>query len=138
MSNYFDALLRGLGRRGSSFTDVDALTHDDDTDRFLFQEFKSEQEPQLNVGQLKTLKALARRRDFITVWCVRRQPFQRLKWYDVGSQRIGIITIAEYQRLFRAWWDNVAIEPFCEHPAIEVPPPPVGEPALFTADEIPW
>jgi hypothetical protein len=101
-SNYFDRLLRDIGPRGSSFTDVDALTHDERTDRFLFQEFKGPA-GQLNRGQSKVLAALARR-DYITVWCVRRRGDGLLDWCDVLTRAADRISPAEYRERFCAWW----------------------------------
>lgn len=83
ISNFFDRVLKGIGHRGSSFTDVDALTHDEATDRFLFQEFKNADE-QLNRGQARLLKGLARR-EFCTVWCVRRLDDRHVEWCDVAT-----------------------------------------------------
>lgn len=105
ISNYFDKLLSGLGKRGSSFTDVDALTHDMDTDRFLFQEFKGP-DGVIPKGQNIVLRALARK-DYVTVWAVRLRADGLLDWRDIGSQetRRGIDS-SEYQARFRAWWAN--------------------------------
>lgn len=108
LSNYFDRVLEGIGHRGSSFTDVDALTHDERTDRYLFQEFKQAEEA-LNRGQARLLKGLARR-DFITVWCVRRRTDGFLDWCDVATRTAATIGLGEYQRLYRCWWNCQAIK----------------------------
>lgn len=107
LSNYFDGLLRGIGHRGSSFTDVDALTHDERTDRYLFQEFKREDEP-LNRAQWRAFTGLARK-DYITVWCVRKRKDGRLDWCDVAMRSKETISIEDYRRRFKCWWDDIPI-----------------------------
>lgn len=122
ISNYFDALLHGIGHRGSSFTDVDAVTHDEATDRFLFQEFKRDGEP-LSTGQKRFLKALARK-DFFTVWCVRRRSDGLLDWCDVALRSAEVITTDEYRDRFRRWWNREAARKTA--------------PSILTVDDIPW
>lgn len=129
ISNYFDSVLKGIGHRGSSFTDVDALTHDEATDRFLFQEFKNAGE-QLNRGQARLLKGLARR-DFCTVWCVRRLSGGHLEWCDVATRDHAILTVDEYREKFRAWWSNTLA------PAVETKEVAV-EGGVLMADQIRW
>lgn len=108
ISNYFDRLLDGVGHRGSSFTDVDALTHDDPTDRYLFQEFKGPGE-ELNKGQKKYLKGLSRR-EYTTVWCVRKRADGYIDWFDVATSIvIEVITEGEYRERFKRWWDRVPV-----------------------------
>lgn len=132
LSNYFDRLLHGIGHRGSSFTDVDALTHDEGPpDRFLFQEFKGSNEP-LNTGQARLLKGLARQ-NYITVWCVRRlTDINRLQWCDVASRQAGVVTVEHYQAMFRAWWMRAAVVPEFTVPALR------EDTELLTADDINW
>jgi hypothetical protein len=106
ISNYFDDLLRGIGHRGSSFTDVDAVTHDGKTGRWLMQEFKQPTEV-LSDGQQWHLEALSQH-DRFTVWVVRKHADGRLLWteFRAGATRFPeIITVAEYQVRFRAWWE---------------------------------
>src|SRR4249920_812118 len=69
ISNYFDDLIRGIGKRVSTFTDIDAVTHDLDTKRFLFQEFKHEGEA-LCTAQRWVLNDLAHM-PRCTVWIAR-------------------------------------------------------------------
>ena len=103
VSNYFDALMAGIGKRGSTFSDVDAITHDSDGDRYLFQEFKREGE-QMSLGQKRLLAGL-KRREFATVWCVRMRGDGRVDWFDVGvSRHVETITEGEYRRRVAAWW----------------------------------
>jgi hypothetical protein len=105
LSNYFDDALRGLGKRGSSFADVDAITHDGDTNRFLFQEFKREGEV-MSKGQKILLRGLARV-NYLTVWCVRKRNDGRVDWYDVAAGGdIRTMSVQEYQGRFAAWWAN--------------------------------
>ncbi len=58
ISNWLHDLEVGIGKRGSTFTDVDVITHDRDTHRFLFRELKQQNEP-LNKAQRWTLSELA-------------------------------------------------------------------------------
>jgi hypothetical protein len=109
ISNYFDDLLKGIGHRGSSFTDIDAATHDEATDRWLFQEFKGPDET-LNRGQARHLLGLARQ-DYATVWCVRKRHDGYLDWCDVRSRQSGVITTGEYQARFRRWWNREPVIP---------------------------
>jgi len=132
ISNYFDRLLKGIGHRGSSFTDIDALTHDEATDRFLFQEFKALGE-ELSVGQARYLKALARR-DFITVWCVRRLGDGRVEWCDVATRERAVISEQDYRSKFAAWWNN-GEQPKAVAPAASVPDLPLSS---LTAADIQW
>jgi len=129
LSNYFDRLLNGIGHRGSSFTDVDALTHDERTDRFLFQEFKQSTES-IPKGQAKLLNALARK-DYITVWCVRIREDGDLDWYDVRLRRKETITTNEYCERFHRWWER---EEIIQAPAATSE----SSPADITADMINW
>lgn len=129
ISNYFNNLLSGLGKRGSSFADVDAVTHDADTDRFLFQEFKNSGE-ELNRGQKMLLAGLARK-DYVTVWCVRRLGDGRLEWCDVASRQHGVISERSYQAMFQAWWAGRPVIPDFEPEALPVL-------TTVTSDEIRW
>jgi hypothetical protein len=111
ISNYFDEIERGIGKRGSSFTDVDAVTHDRDTDRFLFREFKHAGE-RLTDGQLIMLRALATLPN-CTVWIVRK--------LDDGCIGVGLpdrpqeqVTVADYRERLRCWW----------YPLVVASPPP--------------
>ncbi len=104
ISNYFDRLLQGLGQRGSSFTDLDAVTHDGATGRCLIQEFKRTGEP-LPTGQRQTLEWLARQPRF-TVWLViRGRDDASLQWADARRlTMLETITVDEYRHRFRRWW----------------------------------
>lgn len=107
-SNYFARLEEGIGHRGSSFTDIDAVSHDGRTARFLFREFKGAREI-LSDGQKRVLMGLAEL-PRVTCWLVRRQPDNRL--LVVEFHRGGIVTLPaevsedEYRALYRAWWDQ--------------------------------
>jgi hypothetical protein len=125
ISNFFDALLDGIGRAGSSFTNLDACTHDERTDRFLFQEFKRDHEP-LSRGVRRLLVGLARR-EYLTVWCVRVHTCERLEFFDVGTRHHDFITAAEYQARFRRWWHQQPILVSADAPS-----------PMLTAEEIRW
>jgi hypothetical protein len=145
-SNWFDRALDGIGHRGSSFCDVDALTHDDMTDRFLFQEFKNAGET-MQAGQSKLLKGLARQ-DWVTVWSVRRRHDSGVDWYDVArGGPIEAITVEEYRARFARWWANQPVVVDAPTRRVlptppELPPEPPSvprEPAVaLTAADIPW
>ena len=103
ISNYFDRLVDGIGKRGSSFTDLDAVSHDMDDDRILIQEFKQDGE-RLHPSQRMTLVALARR-DGITVWFVRILGAGRIGFAEFGAgQLLEVISESEYTDRFRRWW----------------------------------
>lgn len=129
VSNYFDDVLAGLGKRGSSFSDVDAITHDGDTNRFLFQEFKREGES-MPRGQKMLLRGLARL-DYLTVWVVRRRSDGLVDWYDVAKGgSIRVITLDEYRARFSAWW---LAEDYPDYA-----PMPAARPEAITAADIAW
>lgn len=103
ISNYFDDIERGVGKRGSTFTDIDAVSHDKDTRRFLFREFKCDGEP-LNKAQRWTLTELAGL-PRCTVWFVRRIDGGLIGWAQFGSGKpVVAITETEYRRLLACWW----------------------------------
>lgn len=107
-SSYFNRLLSGLGARGSSFTDVDAVdlfvSHDGATSRLLVQEFKAVNEA-VSKGQWRTLAWLASRPS-ITVWCVRRTADEGVvEWMDVAEPSSKcLMDVSEYQGRFARWW----------------------------------
>lgn len=104
ISNHFDRILDGLGRRGSSFSNVDAVTHNRDSRHFLFQEFKGPWEEFPN-GQHELIEALAAL-PHVSAWCVRLLEDKNLvAWWDLGSGSKDIITIEEYRWRFKGWWD---------------------------------
>lgn len=112
-SNYFDALMQGIGHRGSSFMDLDNtalyVTQDKETGRALVQEFKREGEPQMSSGQRICLEWLARRPGF-TVWvCVKRND-GRIGFTHIGRTNELVLSETQYQQRVRAWWQQVAID----------------------------
>jgi hypothetical protein len=135
LSNYFDRLLQGIGHRGSSFSDVDAITHDEFGDRFLFQEFKRADEP-LNRGQRRLLMGLARQ-SYCTVWCVRLMADGNLEWCDVETRTRAILTPTAYCEKFRHWWAGAKPIP-SKVEVRPVQPPTVGEPEVMHESEIDW
>lgn len=130
ISNYFDDLTRGLGKRESSFMDLDAVSHDKDTGRFLFQEFKQPGELLHPAGRM-VLRDLAKKPG-CTVWFLRRLGSGQIGFGAFGSgRRQEVITELEYQRRFRCWWAGESWEPSGSAPA------PSGSPPV-TAAEIQW
>lgn len=108
ISNYFDEIERGIGKRGSTFTDVDAVSHDIDTHRFLFREFKQQGE-RLDKAQRWVLTDLA---DLpcCTVWFLRRIDGRQIGFGQFRSgRREEIISESEYRERLRRWWANVEI-----------------------------
>lgn len=103
ISNRVDRILAGRGRRGSSFSNVDAVTHNRDSQRFLFQEFKGPREEFPN-GQHELIEALAALPQ-VSAWCVRLLEDGLVGWWDLGSGSKDIITIEEYRSRFQGWWD---------------------------------
>jgi hypothetical protein len=106
ISNYFDMLLNGIGHRGSSFSDIDAVSHDKSTHRFLLQEFKREGE-EIPIGQHWMLQDLARLKPAFTVWHVIRRADGAIGFAEYGTA-LSVITVNEYQERFRSWWANTA------------------------------
>lgn len=113
ISNYFHEIELGVGKRGSTFTDVDAVSHDGETRRFLFREFKQDGEA-LCKAQRWVLSDLACLPG-CTVWFVRRLDSGLIGWAQFGSGRPEVpITVTEYRRLLACWWNA---EPICPTPA---------------------
>jgi hypothetical protein len=108
ISNYFDTVLRGIGKRGSSFSDIDAVAHDRDTHRFLVQEFKREGET-INQGQHWMLKDLAALPQHFTVWHVEKRVDGQIGFAEFGSSS-RVISVREYQARYAAWWANGPFE----------------------------
>jgi hypothetical protein len=103
ISNYFDTLERGVGKRGSTFTDVDAISHDFDTGRFLFREFKRKDEP-LDKAQLWVLRELAHLPG-CTVWFLRVLDNGLIAFQQFGRQPVeDLLTEPEYLDRLRGWW----------------------------------
>jgi hypothetical protein len=106
ISNWFDHVLFGIGRGGSSFTDLDfaipACTHDKVTDRFLFQEMKASVMP-IPKGQDIALRALAKDPKH-TVWIVYKRDATSLWWRQLPDDDPQVITCEEYRERFRQWW----------------------------------
>ena len=103
ISNYFDDVLRGIGKRDSSFMDMDAVSHDKDTGRFLFMEFKEPGEALHPATRmvLKDLAGLPR----CTVWFVRRLEDGQIGLGEFGSgRREETLSVCEFQQRYRRWW----------------------------------
>lgn len=111
ISNYFNGLLAGIGHRGSSFTDIDAVTHDGHTGRWLLQEFKGPTES-VDKSQDWHMGAIAEQPRF-TSWLVRRLGGGRIGWrsYAPGATAYEeVITEDEYRSRFRQWWNATNTE----------------------------
>ena len=103
ISNYFDDVLNGIGKRGSSFSDIDAVSHDLDTHRWLVQEFKCEGEA-IPVGQYWMLLDLVKTiPQHFTVWHVVKRNDGQIGFATYGHP-LTIISVEEYQARFRQWW----------------------------------
>ena len=113
--NEVDRILEGIGHRGSSFSDLDAISHDVRTHRFLVQEFKRPGEA-LSAGQRLLLTDLSLEARF-TVWYVMVMRDGQIAWADMRwPDSIDVISQDDYRARFAAWWDNrYAIE---QHAAI--------------------
>ena len=105
ISNYFDKIEKGIGKRGSSFTDVDGMSHDRDGHKFLFREFKENGEL-LDAHQREALCALARLPN-CTVWFLRKRGGGFIEFGVFGSGKLAeIITEEEYRSRLRVWWQQ--------------------------------
>lgn len=142
ISNYFDEIERGVGKRGSTFTDIDGVSHDLDTHRFLFREFKQPGEP-LNKAQRWTLADLATL-PRCTVWFLRRLGNDVIGFGHFQSgRREEQITVTEYRRRLRCWWNDEpywpppSACPTCAAPML-APEETFCTSAELTADDIPW
>lgn len=122
ISNYFDELEKGIGKRGSSFMDIDAVSHNADTGCFLFREFKEDGEP-LGKGQRWTLRALSGL-PRCTVWLVRRLNGGMLG-FAVSGKPEEVISEEEYRRRLRLWWGGSESDE-----TMPAPPPPPPTPVM--------
>lgn len=137
ISNYFDRIYDGIGHRGSSFSDIDAVSHDGKTRRWLLQEFKQETEP-VDPAQHWMLRDLAALPKYFTVWLVVKRSDGLIGFAEYGDQ-LRTITVDELRGRFRAWWDNVSFSPvpvvppddtLDPEPVIEMAAPPVASTPL--------
>lgn len=136
ISNFFHEIEDGIGKRGSSFTDIDGVSHDIDTKRFLFREFKQPGE-RLHPAQRLVLRDLAHL-PRCTVWFLRRLENGGIGFGHFRSgRREEHIQVDEYRRRLKCWWENVDY-------AIVAPAPPddlmsgvyIGR--MVSASEIKW
>ena len=103
ISNHFDKIFQGIGRRGSSFGNIDGLVHDAFTQRFLFLEFKYENEI-MKGGQKWALSELAKQ-PRTSVWLIRKFPeYYILTIFPYQSP--SKVSVEELQLLFSRWWNN--------------------------------
>lgn len=115
ISNYFDALFRDIGHRGSSFTDIDGLTHDGRTNRFLFMEFKEANE-QLKNGQRRALSGLALLPN-ADVWVLRRSDGLIEKSRPQSESDVEVLSEDKLRDRFWEWWNPGRVQPIrdCPH-----------------------
>lgn len=141
ISNYFDDVLRGIGHRNSSFMDVDAVTHDGKTKRWLVQEFKHEGEP-LDKAQHWMLQDLTTLPKHFTAWIVVKRQDGHIGWADFADVKATyeVITVQAYQERFAAWWAQTYIRPTRRSVPIIQAVPVAHAPAttMLTADDISW
>lgn len=120
ISNYFDALEADIGHRGSSFSDIDAVSvfiaeggrisavsHDGRTKRFLFREFKEAHE-RVSEGQKRLLMGLAWL-PHVRVWLVRRTEHGTVTLVEFTGAACTFpleLTPEQYRRRFAAWWEG--------------------------------
>ncbi len=120
LTNYFDLLLKGIGHRGSSFSDLDffqgrlrlRVTHDGQTHRFLAMEFKYWRQLPLNPAQAWLMSDLARVPEF-TVWLIAKRDDGRLGWINFrlindpnDMPQPAVISEGQCQSLYRQWWNR--------------------------------
>jgi hypothetical protein len=108
-SNHFDHVYDSIGHRGSSFSDIDGVSHDGKTQRFLLQEFKREGErrdPAQHWMLSELTRTLQKLPQHFTVWIVERRTDGMYGWAEYG-QPMQVITREELRARFRAWWDAV-------------------------------
>jgi len=127
ISNKINTWLAGIGPRGGSFADVDGVTHDKVTNRFLVQEFKWPHE-KLNWGQALLLLGFALLPG-VTVWAVRIMRDETIMLCEIRGKASAtkIITVPEYQEKFRQWW----------YPGTPPKPAPTT-PETMTSDMLRW
>jgi hypothetical protein len=102
ISNHFDSLFRGLGHRGSSFTNLDGMCHDGKTHRFLMLEFKHEQE-ELNAAVRWSLSDLARLPK-VTVWVIWKLPAEQYGVRRLPDGHDEMMSASELQGAYTNWW----------------------------------
>lgn len=105
ISNELDDLERGIGHRGSSFFDFDAVTHDGPTHRWLVRELKRPNE-RLDPAVRIALLDLAQERRW-TVWYLQLWADGQIAWADMRMpESIDVISRDQYRERCAAWWNN--------------------------------
>lgn len=105
ISNELDDLERGIGHRGSSFMDFDAVSHDGRTHRFIVRELKRPNEA-LDPAQRILLLDLALEPRW-TVWYLQLWSTGEIAWADMRlPDSINVLTRAEYRARYGEWWSN--------------------------------
>lgn len=107
VSNHFDLIFKGIGHRGSSFSDCDWITHDLAGNRFLLMEFKRADE-ELSDGQellLRGFAALPACSAIVVRWDTAK-PYT-VHWYNKKGKRFSaIFTIDKLQNFYSRWWNK--------------------------------
>lgn len=105
VSNVLDEIERGIGLRGSSFMDLDAVSHDAATHRFLVRELKRPNEG-LDPAARITLCDIAMELRW-TVWYLNLWTSDEIMWADMRyMDAIQVLTPDEYRERLKAWWQN--------------------------------
>lgn len=105
ISNELDEIERGVGHRGSSFGDIDAISHDVKTHRFLVRELKRPNE-KFDPAMRMLLEDLALEQRF-TVWYLQLWSDGRIAWIDMlWPASCDVLTRDEYRARLQEWWEN--------------------------------
>jgi hypothetical protein len=105
ISNELHAIEDGVGLRGSSFMDFDAVSHDGSTHRFLVRELKRPNEPLDQHVRIALMDVALERR--WTVWYLQLWSDGRIAWADMRwPDSIDVLTVDEYRALLASWWAN--------------------------------
>lgn len=104
-SNILDTLEHGVGHRGSSFFDFDAVSHDGPTHRFLVREIKRPHEKLDHAVRIALMDLALEPR--WTVWFLCFMADGRIAWLDMlYPDSMDVLTADEYRERLREWWDN--------------------------------
>lgn len=105
ISNELDAIEHGIGHRGSSFMDFDAVSHDGPTHRWLVRELKRPGEALDPATRIALLDLALEQR--WTVWYLQLWSSGEIAWADMRApESIDVISKDEYRQRLRDWWDN--------------------------------
>lgn len=144
ISNHFHHVEDGIGKRGSSFANIDAATHDrDGKGRFLFREFKAEGEA-LSDGQRSLMQSLGRLPGCMSALNVLLKN-KSIAWEIFGSGEGYPVAVDQrtHCRLYGFWWANQPDQMnrlLHQHGHLErfVLPVAPAAPINLTAEDIRW